>query len=723
MIDLTGVEHHRMISELSGILCKKLGVDDPKFFHSVVAFFGGKAASNMRATIVTQGRGKIPVNLYTIGLAPSGYGKGHSIGIMEEQVLAGFRYRFTQETMPYISDKTMWATADERAELNKSDAQEERDKLEKTYVRQGGYAFTFDGGTSPAVKQLRYKLLMAGIGAINLQVDEIGSNLIATMELLNLFLELYDQGRVKAKLTKHAKDNLRDDEVEGKSPANLLAFGTAIQLFDGGLTEAAFNMLLQTGYARRCLFGWGTLENAQIRPLTAREIYLEEINPVSAGLLQAWSDHFFDLADPSMHNWEVSMDEEVSIALIQYRMDCELKASQFMAHEEVRKAEMAHRYFKTMKVAGTYAFVDKSPAITMDHLLSAILLVEESGVAFNSVMKREKNHVKLAKYIATCGQEVTHSDLLETLPFYKTTVAGRKDMMDLAIAWGYKNNVIIKKSFSDSGIEFIKGETLTETNINELIISYSDDYGEGFLPELAPFDQLHLVTQAPGIGWCNHHFQDEIRREDHVLPGFNVIVLDVDGDISMNAVHEIFKDTQFMTYTTKRHQLEEHGSKDRFRLIFPINYVLEMTIPEYKEFMASFMEFMPFKSDEAAKQRSKKWLSNPKGTFYRNTEGSLMDILPFIPKTSRNEKHRESRTPLASLGDLERWFAPRMVEGDRNNQMAKYAFALVDSGMDPMAISKAVHAFNAKLASPMDEDRINNTIMMSVAKKFSQKAT
>jgi retron-type reverse transcriptase len=35
------------------------------------------------------------------------------------------------------------------------------------------------------------------------------------------------------------------------------------------------------------------------------------------------------------------------------------------------------------------------------------------------MLHREKAHVKLAKYIATCGDEVTHADLMEALPFFR----------------------------------------------------------------------------------------------------------------------------------------------------------------------------------------------------------------------------------------------------------------------------------------------------------------
>src|SRR5690606_33570318 len=111
-------------------------------------------------------------------------------------------------------------------------------------------------------------------------------------------------------------------------------------------------------------------------------------------------------------------------------------------------------------------------------------------------------------------------------------------------------------------------------NINEIIISYSEHWAYSFLPETVPFDKLDMLTQADGMHFANHHFKNDHRSEENVIAGFNCIVLDVDGGISIDLVHELLGDYKFLTYTTKRHQTDGHG--DRFRIIMPINYQLAL---------------------------------------------------------------------------------------------------------------------------------------------------
>jgi hypothetical protein len=217
--------------------------------------------------------------------------------------------------------------------------------------------------------------------------------------------------------------------------------------------------------------------------------------------------------------------------------------------------------------------------------------------------------------------------------------------------------------------------------------------------------------------WANHHFKNGHRAEENVLPGFDLICIDVDGTISLDACHELLSGYKFMTYTTKRHSPDEN----RFRLIMPMNYFLKLDSAEYKEFMNSFMAWLPFVTDESANQRAKKWESFDGGSFHYN-EGELIDVLPFIPKTSRNEQHKQGVKELASLDNLERWFAQRIADGNRNNQMIKFALTLVDSGMDLVGVTNSVAAFNAKLNDPLSDDEISNTIMVTVGKKYQRAA-
>lgn len=712
-IDLSQVSHHAALEEIVDIICNKTQNTDRGFFRATVAYFIGKVASSMRATVLTKDRGSIPVNIYTLCLSPSGTGKGYSVNILENEILSGFRKRFVDETMPTIADANLWKMANERAVNNATDPEEEKDKIDREYKAAGAYRFTFDSGTVPAVKQLRHKLILACAGAINFQVDEIGSNMIANVELLNTYLELYDQGLVKEKLTKNTAENQRVEEVDGKTPANMLLFGTPSKLLDGAQTENLFYEFLETGYARRCIFGMGKESDKAYNSMSPEEAYAQLIDKTNMLNISKWKDYFHRLADPSNFGWEAAMPDDVAIELIRYKFQCEKIADSYPVHEEIKKAEISHRYFKVLKLAGAYAFIDISPTVTMDHLLSAMLLVEESGESFQQILDREKAYIKLARYITTVGTDVTHADLHEALPFYKSGIAARNEMLTLAIAWGYKQHMIIKKSFVD-GIEFYSGESLKETNLDEIIISYSDHFAHNYVNDIAPFDQLDQLIKLKDHHFLNHQLKNGHRTAENTIPGFNMVVLDVDGGTSIDLVKELLEDYTYLIYTTKSHTEADH----RFRVLLPINYRLELDSEDYREFIDNLLSWLPFACDDVTNQPSRKWRTNDQSTIHRNS-GQLIDVLQFIPRTSRNEEYKQTYSKLESLSNLDRWFAQRIAVGNRNKHMLRYALALVDSGMTFTEVQNQVKRFNASLNNALAETELERTILQTVAKRYT----
>ena len=726
-IDLSTVEHHPAIEEIAELLSNRTQNGDKKYFRVMTAFFLAKMAASMRANVVTKDRGTIPVNVYAIALAPSGFGKGHSVNILEQELVVGFRKRFEEDTYPLKADEWLWKLAIERAAGSGLTEQEEKDKLDREFFDKGPLPFTFDSGTPEGVKQIRDKLLLSNCGAINLQVDEIGLNLINAKDILPVFLELYDQGMTNFKLTKNTQDNKRSQQIVGKTPTNAYLMGAPVALLDGGKNESDFLAFLATGYARRGLFAWGERQS-QGADLTPAEIYYRKIQPQSAALVSRWAQLFSNLADPTKYGWNAEVPDDVAIALLTYQMECERLSDAFPEHAEIRRSEMRHRYFKALKLAGTFAFVDEALTMTLDHLHQAIKLVEEGGDAFERMLTREKPHVRLARFIASHDDALTHADIKEALPFYPESGSKRNDMLQLAMGWGHKNCIAIRKSFVN-GIELYEGEALKKTDLTDMIFSYSTHvaYNYEVNEGPVPFAKLDVLATLPAMHWCNHAFEDGHRLTEKAIPDFNMVVVDVDGGISLETVHEMLKDRVFMTYTTKRHRQVDpktgQNYGDRFRLILPLDYTLKLDKADYREFMVNVIDWLPFKvDDDATKDIVKKWLTNEDAEVHMNLEGDLLDSMKFIPRTSPNEHYRGQMQSLESLDNLERWFAQRIAPGNRNDQLAQFAFALVDTGMNYFEVEETVLAFNKKLNNPLSVDELKNTVLVTTARKIAAKA-
>jgi hypothetical protein len=712
MLTFDEMEYHPTAEKLVSILRDRTQRDDSLFFRIMVAYYFSMAAAQMRCNI-NMPNGEIPVNLYALNLAPSGYGKTLSANLMEEEVLFQFRTRFLEETFPIMAEDNLPKLSLKRANRKSTDPDEELVRVQKEFSSSGPMLFSFDSGTAPAVKQMRHKLLMANAGSMNLIMDEVAANLSANQEVFDTFIELYDKGLTKAKLIKNSTDNQRSEEIIGKTPANLLMFGVPSRLLDGAKTEEALVAMLEQGYARRCFFGY-VRSTSKKRIRTAEQMYDDRNNQSNGVVISELADRLESLADIINANKKLMISKDTCILLNEYQLGCEARAEQMPAHQEVMRSEIENRSFKVLKLAGTYAFIDDSPEITDTHIYNAIKLAEDSGEAFAQLLSRDKPWVKLAKYFAAVKQEVTQADLSEDLPFYKGGSGHKAEMLSLAIAYGYKNNIIIKKSFSD-GIEFLRGETLKETDLSKMVISYSTDMTTDYRNERAPFDMLHKLTQAQGLHWVAHHLNGGYRNEENCIAGFNLAVIDVDGGVNISTAKLLLRNYKFLLYTTKRHTADEN----RFRIILPINYELDMDAKDYKEFMAHIYEWLPFQVDTGTNQRARKWLSND--GHYEYNEGELLDALPFIPKTSKNEERKQLMNSQQSMDNLERWVINNIGDGNRNNMLLRYAMILLDGGFDFEAIRQRVMALNEKIVDKLEESEVMATIMVTVMKTISKR--
>jgi hypothetical protein len=715
MKDIKNINYHPVAEDLVKILCQKTGSEEKIFFRVLVAYYFTKITSMMRVNIKTHDRGEIPINMYAINLAPSGLGKGYSTNIVEEQVIHKFRERFLAETFAASAEANLQKLAAERGAKKDIDPEVEIITTTSEFNQLGELMFSFDSATPAAVKQMRHKLLMANAGSMNMEIDEIGSNLLGNKDVIDVFFELFDVGKVKQKLVKNTSDNTRNAEIIGRTPTNMMLFGTPTKLFDGGKVEEETITMFETGMARRCFFGICE-KTAHDTTLTPAQIYKIQTDTSTAAYLIQLADKFNILADPVNFGITLEMSEAVSLLLIEYKLECERKANALNPHEHIRKAEIAHRYFKVLKLAGTYAFIDGSPDVLEDHIYNAIKLAEASGDAFDKLMTRDRNYVKLAKYIANVDREVTHVDIVEDLPFYKGSETQKREMMNLAIAWGYKNNTVIKKIFAD-GIEFLKGESLDETDISKITLSCSTDIATGYKNHDIPFDALHKMTQLNGYHWVAHHFVDEHRREDSIKQGFNLVVLDVDENVTIDTAKLLLKDYKYLIYTTKRHT----DKKNRFRIVLPMSHKLEMAKSDYTEFMRNVFEWLPFDVDTSTVDRCRKWLSHP-GSYEYN-DGKLLNSLLFIPKTAKNDERKKFIADNNSLSNMERWFCNKTGVGNRSNQLIKYALMLVDSGLDFNTVQAHVFSLNNKLQDKMTEAELLSTVLSTTHKAILKRDT
>jgi hypothetical protein len=205
------------------------------------------------------------------------------------------------------------------------------------------------------------------------------------------------------------------------------------------------------------------------------------------------------------------------------------------------------------------------------------------------------------------------------------------------------------------------------------------------------------------------------RDDNHVIPGFNMVVLDVEDSVDIDTAKMLLADYKWILHTTKNHTNKKH----RFRIVLPMSHTLELSTLEYKEFMENIYDWLPFEVDTATKDRCRKWMTC-KGNYWYN-DGLMLDTLQFVPKTKKADERKQTLAGQTNLNNLERWFINNTGSGNRNHRLCAYAFACVETGQDVATVRNNVVSLNSRLDKPLDITEIDSTIMVSVSKRVHTK--
>ena len=706
MEDLDAVKHYHKVEKLVEYIINKTQSNNPLFFRIVASFYMAQMASMMRCSIKTHERGVIPVNMYAIALSNSGTGKGYSTNIIEDQIINIFKKKFITETFPLCSEINIANLAIEKAKVEKIDPDDAMVIIKKNFDALGPLPYSFDSATVPAIKQFRNKLLMANIGSMNLIIDEIGSNIFNNVDLFGTFLELYDVGKVKNKLLKNTSEYKREEDIDGRTPANMLLFGTPVKLLDGYKTEEEFYSMLSTGYARRCLFGF-TDNKVNLTYLTPEELYDKLTTESLSEFVYKLSEELGVLASIDNANKIISMSKAVALIFLEYKLECEKIANNYSDYADLIKTELNHRYYKALKLAGAYTFVEGADNISEDIAYSAIKLTEESGKAFSKLLSRERNYCKLAKYIASVDKEMTQVDIIEDLPFFNASESKRRELMNLAIAYGYKNNIIIKRNISD-GVEFFSGEMLQSTDLDALIISTSNELEGEYISNVISFNDLkQLVTTNCYIS--NHYFKNKKKDLIYTLPSFNLIIFELEN-INRNVIKRLMKDYTYILSI----------DNNKFKLILPLSHNISLNNNEYERYIINVMNWLPFKVTASSKKTISSYQFADTFISEINT-GELIDATLFISGTRKDDEQKEFLEKYYNFNNLERWFINLTSIGNRLNSIIKYSYVLIDKGFNLQEIHKMIVDFNNKVKDGITDKEIISTVMPNVHKELNRK--
>ncbi len=407
--------------------------------------------------------------------------------------------------------------------------------------------------------------------------------------------------------------------------------------------------------------------------------------------------------------------QEIRDQLIKY--DIEKEISREKSHSLI--AEDLGSTKKIEKLMGIIAILEHEEEITQAHLDFAIDFTErmdktaEETVEIKPIYMQIYNEMEKRNFTARTDIVKAVRDVtIKTLPDEMVLVEEHANML---------GNSIIKKE--NSGIIRYKLEKLSESNLDEIIISINEDPSklqpDGFLKASGTFAGLHKIVNS-NYRYSAGTFAGSYINDENYLKEQNLFIIDVDEEMSIEDAKNLFSGMTYLITTTKSHRKDKNGQIcDRFRIILPTISKFHLDHKTYSKTYMNVLNALGIpEADSKCKNASRWYYGNPDGEHWYN-EGDLLDIRTFIPDSVEHQTADESISNYEKQDAPEdqridgalRWFFANTSKGNRNDNIFRLCMMLKDPdkiGTDDWK-SWAIHA-NQCLSEPIGDRDMQMTL-------------
>lgn len=679
-----------ILDEAVDILCGSEPEADVKHYMTITTLFGlATVVNSVRPNVVVPTDGnKIPPNIYATNLAGSGMQKSRSLGYIEDLFIDEANKRLKEKVQAKIDRLPEW----ESGEIS---------RLTEEGVR---LSPIFKSATDSAVGAVRSIMDMMDTYCVNIALDEVGSVLLKEYELLSdTLLNAYDKGVLKANLRRTTGVKPTDKPV----PHNLLMFGSPTLLFESNpQTEKAFMDLLQAGMARRSLFA---VVETKVNnyTLTMNDDMKERIRKISNTLVTIVDRY---------EGFNIEFSKEAKELYEKSENQFKEEASKFGHFEIIPSIYRQNKHWIALKISGLLAMLDLKNEIELSHYQQALDIVQNSEVHLGKVIRRPEKFELVVDYLLSDGKAQNEYTLTQSLPFYKE-VKNKKSFWELAKGYSFENNITLMLE-DRHNLTFYQAKAKQKTDLTKpLTFSYSTDMAKDYYSnDEFVWEDLHkVITSDKGICYSAHCYKDGHRTKDTAIEGFDLLILDIDENVSIDMAKLLFEEYTYLIATTRNHQKEKNGKiEDRFRIVLPMQYRLELDKEQYAKFMKSLMDDLPIEVDMACSDISRMYFSATAEHWY-NKGDKLFDGSQYIPNTQEEEEYKKKGTQLAkkNINGISQYIIRNEANG-RNNQLAKLSLLLMDNGYSHDECKEEIKRVNKQFQTPLAESELHRTVFKTI---------
>lgn len=679
-----------MIDVISELLVGKDNEEDIKRYGRIISLYAvSMVASGVRCTVnIPSDNKSIPINLYNVAFADSGIGKTRSLTYVLDWIKDAWN-----DIKQLGSDNTG---------LKDISLLEELQDLSKDGITVSNY---YKSMTDASLTRLMRILDIVDYGSVNYVIDEFSSNITKDYELLSSsILEIYDNGKLPINLRATTKTK----QAENSIPLCMLAFGSQHLLFESNITtEKMFFDLLVSGLARRCLF---------VDVASKINRYVLKMDSDNTYKVDFVTKRFRDIVKKYDHRTLSLTPEARDLYFKAHTQNIEDSAS-ISDFKNIEKIYAKNKHWIALKLSGVIAVSNLHEEVTYDDYKTALEVVNDSEKDLVNILNRKLKYELFVDYLLDTGKVQNEYNLTQELPFFKD-IRNKKQFMELAKGYAYMHNITLQIQ-DKKNITFYSASGKTHTDLDKpIMFSYSTDMTQGYYTnnEIL-FRDLHKVVSTDNVCYSAHSFKGGHRKNENAIPGFQLVILDIDEGVSLETAKILFNEYTYLIATTKSHQKEKNGKiEDRFRIILPMKFALELDSESYSKMMKNLFDDLPIEVDRLSDIA--RFFYGSKDCDYWYNDGQLIDCDKYVDYTQEKENYDRDSKNLSkkNLSGISQYVIKNQYNG-RNSALIKLALLLMDMGYSHNECKAELKKVNQQFDKPLSDTELAKTIFKTIEKK------
>jgi len=570
--------------------------------------------------------------------------------------------------------------------------------------------FEFSKATPEGLLQTRANIDVLGFGLTNLRISEI-QDYLAGGTNLDFFTDIVDSWETGSTAGKSTKAS-PIPAVHGQ-PMNIILYGSPGKLLRGSRHGEMLHDKLGSGLGRRSFISYPNVQ--EVRALSVNRIEKRERTMPIDEIVDVVGKHLLHsyLNSPT----KIGVDADAYDMFVDYGYKCEHRALEYDIAEVALRAEMKSRAWKMVRLAGIYAWIIGRKNVSIKDMEDAIEYSEQCGVEADSLLRYKTKPDVLIDVLTYTSASMTRVELMNATGL--TRLKEFDEALSLAEELADSRNQVIERT--EDKIPRYSLTQLSKIELNKITLSTSKRMGEGWKPLTGEFKDLGSLVSSK-TWYSAGTFKDGIRSNDNYEMKQDLMIFDIDEDMTLDTAKAFFSDFKCIIATTKSHQKEKHPGTgdvwDRYRIILIPDSRIELDPETYSKFMLNAMDMMGLPADRQCQDPARFFFGYPDAEVWYSPGERLFPVKACIPSTVKSETVHKRLEKFDTVDGIERYFISSTDKGDRNNKLYRYACVLKDDEKySDQEIEDMVIALNQKIADPLPERELRMTVLRSIKKK------